>query len=982
MISAVDLKHRICIINANLKLLMTGRQMLTKVAPNRWINDNRRSLFPDRNTAWPMSKFFWYKQLWRLTFLLAWLTALAHADVGPRVSSLSDEQLNHWAFLPVVSHPLPSVTGKTWVQMPVDTFLLSSLEFRGLSPAPPAGKRTLIRRATIDLLGLPPTSHETRRFLADNSPDAFARLVERLLNSPRYGERWGRHWLDVARYADSNGLDENLCYANAYQYRDYVIEAFNTDLPFHEFVTDQMAGDLLPATGNEHVDNRRLAATGFLALGAKMLAEDDPLKMQMDIIDEQIDTIGRAFLGVWLGCARCHDHKFDPIPTEDYYAMAGIFKSTKTMDNFKVVARWQERPLASAEILAQLAAIDKAVEAKQEEGNCLRGQANRQALASHQVLARKYIRQIPAFRSFTKSRLRIQQDIRKSQTLPVGSNFVEAENYDNGNVTKDFDNYGKAIGVILNRGELPNFAEYKFNLDRGGCFWLAIRFAALETRPCQLSVNGKAWPSPIAVATTGGWGADAQHWAISTQLALGEGESLIRIHRDGPFPHFDKLALVKTIVTDTPTVTLDQILAGDGLRIDFLEKWTKYVSDHSLSIDRLSQENTETLRKIATSESGPYSEQVDFESEFSTSVKVKLAKLNKEIDQLNESRPHPPEVMAVSDQDAENMRVAIRGNHVRLGDKVERGVPRFLPVISTPAVGEGQSGRLQLAQWIADADNPLTSRVIVNRIWRWHFGAGLVSDPDNFGTMSEAPVHGKLLDWLSHRFVNDGWSIKHLHRQIMLSATYQMSSRLNEAAHQHDPDNSLYWRYTRRRMQAEVVRDSILAVTGSLDLRMGGQTIPNANRSYVTAGASIDLSIFDTNRRAVYVPVVRSTVYPMLQAFDFPDPAASDGNRSTSTVATQGLFMLNSPLMDRQTHAMAERLLATPEIDDTERIHLAFQKTLNRPATETETKQALLFLDRYQLSVHETDSDQQKRKRAWQGFCRSLLACNEFIYVE
>jgi hypothetical protein len=281
-------------------------------------------------------------------------------------TAFTREQQSFWAFQRPVAVPVPIVKDTQRVQSPLDVFVLARLEAKGLRPAPPADRRTLIRRATFDLIGLPPSPQEVDAFLRDPSPDAFARVVDRLLASPQYGERWGRHWLDVARFADSNGMDENLVQANAWRYRDYVIVAFNRDLPYDRFVREQLAGDLLPAASDEE-RAERIIATGFLSLGPKMLAEDDPVKMEMDIVDEQVDTLGKVFLGLTLGCARCHDHKFDPLPTADYYALAGIFKSTKTMDHFRVVAQWHERPLLSRETLARQQEHQKKVDAKRAE---------------------------------------------------------------------------------------------------------------------------------------------------------------------------------------------------------------------------------------------------------------------------------------------------------------------------------------------------------------------------------------------------------------------------------------------------------------------------------------------------------------------------------------------------------------------------------------------------------------------------------------
>ncbi len=433
---------------------------------------------------------------------------------------------------------------RDWPRSPIDHFILAKLEGAGLNPAPPASKRTLIRRATFDLTGLPPTVEEVNAFLADDSMDAFARVVDRLLASPRYGERWGRHWLDVARYADSNGLDENLAYASAYRYRDYVIDAFNRDKPFNRFVQEQIAGDLLaPEAPDRPFEG--LIATGFLCLGAKMLAEDDPMKMQMDIIDEQVDTIGRAFLGLTLGCARCHAHKFDPIPTEDYYALAGIFKSTKTMENFSVVASWQERPLATTEALEVQQEHQRKIADKQGEINRLIEKANKRLLGDARTHAGDY---------FTAAVLQQEWAALLKTAKPIGADpqaiadrgaqVIEAENYTRGNVVKDTTTYGQGIGVIYNKGELPNVAEYDVPVEAAGIYQLEIRYAAAESRAVQVSINGELVKSEAAGSVTGSWNPDTQAWEIVGLFAFKSGLNTLRLERAQPFPHIDKLLVV------------------------------------------------------------------------------------------------------------------------------------------------------------------------------------------------------------------------------------------------------------------------------------------------------------------------------------------------------------------------------------------------------------------------------------------------------
>jgi hypothetical protein len=666
-----------------------------------------------------------------------------------------------WAFQAPRDPFPPEVQAVDWPRSPLDRFILAALERKGLAPAPLAGKRILIRRATFDLTGLPPTPEEVESFLADGSPEAFARVVDRLLASPRYGERWGRHWLDLARYADSNGMDENVAYANAFRYRDYVIHAFDADKPYVQFVKEQIAGDLLARTGDDPLNHERLTATGFLVIGPKMLAEDDPVKMEMDIIDEQLDTVGRVFMGLTIGCARCHDHKFDPIPTADYYALAGIFKSTRSMQNHKVVAMWNERPLGT--------------------------EAQRVA----------------------------------------------------------FEVYEREV----NRRN----AEIKVRLDEAK--------AALTRKARGVSENPE---------------------------------------------------------TGFPPKTVDE-----------------------------------------------------------------LRRLRKDLAEFEKKAPPFPKAMSVEEQAITNLRVHIRGNHLTLGEEVPRRFPRILAGADQRPIDATRSGRLEFASWLARPDHPLTARVMANRIWLGHFGDGLVRSPDNFGQLGDRPVHPELLDWLAHRFVESGWSVKAMHRLIMLSSTYQMSTRYNSEAALADPENRLHWRMSRRRLEAESIRDAILAVSGELDATMGGTLLGVKNHAYVYSTVTIEGVVYNTNRRSVYLPVVRSGLYDVFQAFDFADPSVSSGLRVPTTVAPQALFMMNDRLVLRCSEAMARRLLERPGLDDAGRIQHAYLAAYGRPPVEKEIARASESLRRFG-SVLEAQGVAQPdcRLRAWQGLCQAMIAASEFIYLD
>jgi len=665
----------------------------------------------------------------------------------PKTASyeLSADDKAFWAFQPPANRLLPKVQQTGWPKTPVDHFVLGQLEAKGLEPAPGADKRILIRRTTFDLTGLPPTPEEIAPFLRDDSPDAYARVVDRLLASPRYGERWGRHWLDVARYADSNGADENRIHANAWRYRDYVVAAFNQDLPYDRFIVEQLAGDLLPATDRES-RNRQWIATGFLAIGPKPLLANDAVKVELDVVDEQIDTTGRAFMALTLGCARCHDHKFDPIPASDYYALAGIFKSTTTIDRY------------------------------------------------------------------------------------------------------DFQNH-------------------------------------------------RSW----------------------TERALGDVEDEERLQR------------------------------------------LKAAYDEANEARRLNDEPNEQKKFIA-----------------------EMKKVRKELAAI-------PVAMAVRDGSVADTRVLIRGNHMTPGPDVPRGFPRVLASDSRPPIGDDESGRLALAQWLSQPDHPLTARVMVNRIWKWHFGEGIVRSVDNFGRLGERPDNQPLLDYLAVHFVESGWSVKAIHRQILLSGAYQSATPHSalRIPHSAEPENRLLSHMNRRRLDAEEIRDALLMVSGQLDLTIGGAALPpelNIERVAERGkgqGEEVISRAYQTKRRSLYVPVIRSGLFDLFQAFDFADTSIVTGRRDSTTVAPQALFLMNSDLIWQASQQLAERVLHGARDDDEARLREVYELAYGRPPSSRETARAVEFLRAYE---HELASDglgvNERRRRAWEAWCRVVLASNEFIYVQ
>lgn len=854
-----------------------------------------------------------------------------------------------WAFAPPTVPALPKVKNKTWAKSPLDLFVLAKLEEKGLKPAPAADKTTLIRRATFDLTGLPPTPAEIDAFTTDKSPSAFEKVLDRLLASTAYGERWGRHWLDVARYSDSNGLDENLVYLNAWRYRDWVIGALNQDMPVNRFFQEQIAGDLLPGAGDSQV-----VATGYLALGGKMLAEDDPQKQELDIIDEQVDTLSKGMLAMTVGCARCHDHKFDPISAKDYYSLASIFKSTKTMDKFTVVAEWQERMLGPKEPQERLKQIEVSLKEKSASRDKVRKEERSALLAKIQPEKDAYVSAAKLLIESEKERaaltpVRVQRD----GPSPSNSLVIEAEDFVTGNVTRDKGGYGAGIGVIHNADTYPNIAEYDVKVAEGGPYQLDLRYAAGDVRPIQIYVNGELALASAANQITGGFYPQHQKWIAEGIILLNPGSNKIKFQRDTYFPHIDRFLLVPRpgaqptrqtangLIPEVVARVAEQMKSGEPIKLDL-------------------PENADQL--------------------FPPQKAAELKLLESEIKKLTDSKPTIPRAMAVSEAPVKDLKVHLRGSYLTLGENAPRGVPAVMSTKNPVVVPKDKSGRLELANWIASAKNPLTARVFVNRVWRWKFGKGLVGSVDNFGILGNLPTHPELLDWLATSFVNqDKWSLKQLQKRIMLTSTYQMSTQYDPKFANLDPENRYLWRFNRQRLEAEAIRDSIFFVSGTLDRKMGGTMINLAPRAYVTNDQSANAIQYDSPRRAVYLPVIRAAVYDVYTAFDFGDPTVMNGDRASTTVAPQALFMLNGKVVLTATKAQATNLLARKEIDDKARVQTLFRTCFGRPAKPNEVQRSLSYLSKFEQAYAKS---KEPKLSAWQSLCKTLVGSNEFIYVE
>ncbi|MBC8355986.1 MAG: DUF1553 domain-containing protein [Planctomycetes bacterium] len=782
-----------------------------------------------------------------------------------------------WAFQPVRKASPPQLNDD-WVQSPIDAFVLRKLVDAGLRPAPRADRRTLIRRASFVLIGLPPTPEEVEDFVNDDRSDAFARLVDRLLASPSYGERWGRHWLDVMRYGDCNGGDESRPFPNAWHFRNYVIDNFNRDVPYDRMIAEHLAGDLLEF--DDDAEYEPVVGTGFLAIGTKILTQLDAQKRIADLVDEQIDAFGRAMLGMTIACARCHDHKFDPIPTADYYALAGIFRSTTTLVSY---GKWVERPAHT-----------------------------RQTWDAARRLGHK----LPPLRDRLKQlTTHIEQSLSDAKSIEL-----EAETFARGNVIVDKDNYGKGIGIIGDAGSQKNFAEFDITVPESGRYVLQLRYAAKTARPGRVLLGGKVVRDPAITEVTGDWHPAGQRWHFEGVHTLKAGVNTFRLESEPLMSHIDKLRLLQ-------------------------------VDDNS------------PLEKLISEE----------------------ASLTADIDELERSITPPLQVMAVQEGDIADAHILIRGNAHKQGDKVARGFLRVAHTEPQTKLPTDQSGRLHLAEWMTRPDHPLTSRVMVNRLWRWHFGRGIVSTPDNFGAKGARSTHPELLDYLARRFVENDWSIKAMHREIMLSQTWQMGQRTgagssdsHEDPVNFDPENTLYWQASRRRLEAEAIRDALLLVSNRLDTQSGGSPLKLKTINLSAEVLEQQQQYYDnSHRRTVYLPVLRTNVYDFLTLLDFANPDLPTGHRVTTTVPTQAMLMMNSPLVKDAASRVASIILSDPSLESNEqRLRATYLRLYSRLPTSNESAIAQQFLADYQAALESPDP-----QRSWTALCHTLLAGNEFVYL-
>jgi hypothetical protein len=742
------------------------------------------------------------------------------SKVLPTQYIITKEQRAYWAYQPVANPQPPTPRTAKWAQSEIDRFILAKLEAKNLKPAPAADRRTLIRRAYFDLIGLPPSIEEVNAFVADRSPDAFAKIVDHLLSSPQYGERWGRYWLDIARYSDDKlNPTQDEPYPNAFRYRDWVIQAFNDDMPYDKFVMAQIAGDKMADP------EKYQAGLGFYALSPEFQ-------------DDRVDATTRGFLALTAACATCHDHKYDPIPTKDYYSIFGIFNNT----------RLDEAPVAPKDTVDAWRAQKKKVDAKEKE-----------------------------LKDFIESQGQQLAEILAADTV----DYMLAVS---GDIQPSSEAYEK-----LDQPTLTRWKTYLTNRKIDHPFldgWHAAKTGADRRREAEKFQE-------LLIAT------NAEKKAVDDRNHVKLGNDPSR--RDLSQANLDSLPRDKFVL------------------------WREIFSE-----DRTGGILVYKEKDLPRYLSGPWKTHFETLTRESEAMKKALP-------------PQYPFLQVIKDSERQReQHVWLRGNRDSEG---ELAPPRFLAILSPaePKVFDKGKERLELAQAIASPENPLTARVIVNRVWQHHFGAGIVRSASNFGQLGDRPSHPELLDYLASRFVKEGWSIKKLHREIMLTSVYAESAQASPAVETADPENRLLSHASRRRLDAESIRDEILFASGNIDLTAGGKP------------AQLDV---DNHRRTVYGFISRRKLNPYLSLFDYPVPNATNEARNQTNVPVQRLFFMNSPFV------LAESKTLTKEATTIESL---YERLFQRPPTPQEKKLAQQFLE--------------QSGNNWPQYAQVLMSSNEFLFV-
>ncbi|HEX3997842.1 MAG TPA: PSD1 and planctomycete cytochrome C domain-containing protein [Pirellulales bacterium] len=1049
------------------------------------------------------------------------------ASASPKKKfDLAARRAAHWAWQPIHAVAPPAVKHPAWANDPIDNFLLARWETAGMRPPPTADRRALIRRASFDLVGLPPTADDVEAFIGDRSPKAWETVVDRLLASPQFGERWARHWLDLARYAETRGHEFDYAIPDAWQYRDYVIRAFNSDVPYSQFVAEQIAGDLLPAPRFDPSGriNESVLGTGFWHLGEWLHSPVDIRQDEFDRVDNQIDVMGKTFLGLTLGCARCHDHKFDAISSKDYYAVAGMLESSSFRD---VRFEWERKNRTTVE---RLEAIDdtartKIVRTVVDGVRPTIGRFGDYLLAARSVL--RTGRGLAHLAMPGEQNATVPLPLAPRAASDAGGEAVAAiadhRHLDPVRLARIVDMVQKAHTdafdplypwAVLSLDSQPESLERIAQLLRP----IAADWRAASARAATLPL-GAAWIVDYGHAAPADWITDGMAFgdrpahageiflaldAIGQSIAGGgglklPGRSLVAVVPEGMAnsglistalhgmlrtPEF-KIASPQLwyricgsgdvfVVVDSHRMVAGPLHGSTKRHVDAGERWTwishnvsDYVGQHAhieftptgksgfigvagviqspsappepSRADRLlSAEMANILSSLnaapsnaapSAHDAAPSSAAIERLAERYQSLVTAVAddlaanRLAEKPDapdrallanwllghadalafrqagkpDLRESQlaEHHRErkaavaelkpsatAMAMLDGNGFDEHVLLRGSHKTPGEIAPR---RFLEAIAGPHQPpiEHGSGRLELAERMIDPSDPFVPRVMVNRVWQHLFGRGIVPTADNFGVLGQRPTHPELLDFLADRFIREGWSVKRLIREIMLSSSYQMSAAESAADRQSDPQNLLWHHALVRRLEGEAIRDAMLAVSGRLDLRMGGPSEEVHLTAFMEGRGRPGSGPLDGDgRRSIYIKVRRNFLSPMMTAFDMPEPFNTVGNRGTSNLPAQALIMLNDPLVVEQSHVWARRVLAGQGLSPRERIRRMYLAAFARPPSDAELADDLAFLDSQAESLGIKPADRPTAEQPWADLCHVLFNVKEFIFID
>jgi len=999
---------------------------------------------------------------------------------------LAERRAAHWAWQPIRVVAPPAVKHAAWAKDPLDNYLLARWEAAGLEPPAAADRRALIRRASFDLVGLPPSAEEVEAFVADRSPHAWETVVDRLLASPRFGERWARHWLDLVRYAETRGHEFDYDIPNAWEYRDYVIRAFNADVPYNQFVVEQIAGDVLPSPRTDASGriNESVLGTGFWHLGEWLHSPVDIRQDEMDRVDNQVDVMGKAFLGLTLGCARCHDHKFDAISAKDYYAVAGMLESSSfrdvrfehqrenrtVLDRVRAIddaarkevlhavvddvrptlAHFGDYLLAAREVLRAALAAGNAIDAKKIEKQAA-AVADRRHLDAGRIArcvaldrqAHKsafdplYPWAVLSLDSQPESSERIaallrpiatlwQTESTRATTLPPGAKLV----VDYGRATRDeWITDGLAFGDAPVRagtvalagqgvGQKPADGAVAAVVTEGmvhGGLLCPTQLGMLRTPEFTIS-SPQVWyrirgsGDVFVVVDSHRLVAGPLHGGTKRHVDVGENWSWqshdlrdyvgqrahIEFTPAGGSGFIAVAAVVQSMSAPPEPSQADSRLTAELANI--LADSSPNALEHLAR--RYQAMLMETADDLAADKIADHSDAaaraqlanwvLQHTAELGSANDATSGKLTRQLADYQRQRiaalaelKTSATAMAMLDGNGVDEHVLWRGSHKTPGEIAPR---RFLEAISgaNQLPIEHGSGRLELAERMVDPADPFVPRVMVNRVWQHLFGRGIVPTVDNFGVLGQRPTHPELLDFLADRFVREGWSVKRLIREIALSSAYQMSAQESEHDRQSDPQNLLWHHALVRRLEGEAIRDAILAVSGRIDLRMGGPSEEVFVTPFMEGRGRPGSGPLDgAGRRSIYIKVRRNFLSPMMTAFDMPTPFNTVGDRGTSNLPAQALILLNDPMVVEQSRVWARRVLVDKNAATSarDRIRRMYLSAFARPPSDEELSDDLAFLDQQAAALGVKPEERMANEQAWADLCHVLFNVKEFIFV-